>query len=222
MLWNQQKHETFYPPISQENAPIFRSVKLVKFPAMSQLLVKILFLLIALKFIEEIYRRVEVLPPNLGESSPKLQKRRLVHQTCHSSGNLFSLYGRHVVPKTSQATAGLGRNSSRGKWFFHSFSIVYFFLSLENMTLLTKWLLKCPEISELAIHEQKIWRYGSWWFREHGHWTTKQNRKKSGRQNERGKFLPNPNRTRSKSILPDMHLMVTIKAMPQAHWCHRL
>jgi hypothetical protein len=54
-------------PISQENAPIFRSVKLVKFPAMSQLLVKIHFLLIALK---EIYWRVEVLPPNLGESSP--------------------------------------------------------------------------------------------------------------------------------------------------------
>ena len=108
MLWNQQKNKTFYPYFTGK-CPHFSFGQTRQIPGHVPTFGKDPFFVDCFK--KEIYRRVEVLPPNLGESSPKLlQKRRLVHQACHSSGNLFGLYGRHVVPKTSQVTAGLGRN----------------------------------------------------------------------------------------------------------------
>ena len=92
---------------------------------MSQLLVKILFLLIALKFIKEIYRRVErftsksrgVLPqtPKTAPRSPDLPLQWEPLQPLWAACSSQNLPG-----------AGLGRNSSRGKGFFHIFFHILF------------------------------------------------------------------------------------------------
>lgn len=99
MLWNQQKNKTFYPYFTGK-CPHFSFGQTRQIPGHVPTFGKDPFF-------------VDCFKGNLLESwsftsksrgvLPQLQKRRLVHQACHSSGNLFGLYGRHVVPKTSQA-----------------------------------------------------------------------------------------------------------------------